>query len=269
MNLERVLAQLGWRPRRRAGKFVAYFRLVDACAKPGCPVCRCLRDLAVQSLDTLLYEHVTDPATRNTLRQSRGFCAWHAALSAEVRSPGLGMATICQDLLKQARAGLEEAAQTLAAALAAPWWRRLLREVGPLAHVGTGARRRRCPLCRALGDAEADSLHTVLDHVDDAGFDSAYARSPGLCLPHVTLALAYYPRHPGAARLLAGTCARLDALAAKLGSFIDKHDYRAEAPFSDAEVVSWRQAASFLTGDPELFGHAIPRPLDVRVRGVW
>jgi DNA-binding NtrC family response regulator len=39
------------------GKFVGFFRLVEACAKPGCPVCRCVASASRQHLQALLYEH--------------------------------------------------------------------------------------------------------------------------------------------------------------------------------------------------------------------
>lgn len=42
------------------GKFVGYFRLVDASAQPGCPVCRCLAQDGRRYLEALLWEQVND-----------------------------------------------------------------------------------------------------------------------------------------------------------------------------------------------------------------
>ena len=41
-------------------KFISFFRLIDACSGPGCPICRCLVADARQYLDSLLYEQVND-----------------------------------------------------------------------------------------------------------------------------------------------------------------------------------------------------------------
>jgi hypothetical protein len=86
--LDRLLTGLRWRAESRPTKFLAYFQLVEACARPGCPVCRCLREGTVRSLGALLYEQVTDPAIRSVLDASWGFCAWRARMAAKPSRPG-------------------------------------------------------------------------------------------------------------------------------------------------------------------------------------
>jgi hypothetical protein len=76
------------------GRFIGFFRLVDACAKPGCPVCRCLVADARRYLGTLLYEHVNDPDTRRRLRASWGFCGWHTWMLRDLADPAFGSAII-------------------------------------------------------------------------------------------------------------------------------------------------------------------------------
>lgn len=256
MSLARLRDVLGWRPGTQGARFIAYFHLVDACAKPGCPVCRCLREAAVRSLDALLYERVTDPATREGLRASWGFCAWHTGLVREVRHAGLGAAIVAEDLLGLVREQLSATRRELGGLAG---WRRRLRRHRPLRLVRARARRRGCPLCGILAEAEASYLHTVLEYIEDPGFDDAYGRSAGLCLPHLTRALARDPGHPGVVPLLLRTERQLEALARDLRGFIDKHDYRREASFTDAEATSWTGALAFLAGEPGLFGNEIPR----------
>ena len=88
-----------------------------------------------------------------------------------------------------------------------------------------------------------------------------YARAAGICLPHLLLAMRYFPDHRNARLLLARAVAKLDALASDLREFIAKHDYRRRAPFTEGEATSWTRAVEFLAGRPELFGPQIPRPV--------
>jgi hypothetical protein len=103
------------------------------------------------------------------------------------------------------------------------------------------------------------TLHTLLEYIDDAEFEAVYVGSAGVCLPHLTLALAHFPEHPGAAPLVGHTIGQLDRLKQERRGFIDKHDCRARARFTDEEAASWTAALEFLAGRPELFGHEMPR----------
>jgi len=84
------------------GRFVGFFRLVEACAHPGCPVCRCVIRDSRSYLDALLYEQVTDPDTRRAIRASWGFCNWHTWMLLEVEHSIFGSALIYEELVKLA-----------------------------------------------------------------------------------------------------------------------------------------------------------------------
>ncbi|PYM13109.1 MAG: hypothetical protein DMD81_22110, partial [Candidatus Rokuibacteriota bacterium] len=81
-------------PDAMPAKFIGYFRLLEHCASPGCPVCRSVIDDTRKYLDALLYEQVTDPDTRRRLRTSWGFCNWHAWLLLDVETSLSGAAII-------------------------------------------------------------------------------------------------------------------------------------------------------------------------------
>jgi hypothetical protein len=264
MDWQRLLAELGVGTTPPPTRFVAHGQLVEACAQPGCPVCRCLRMLAVRALEGLLAEHVTDPETRERLTRSWGFCGWHAALTREVDSAALGTAIVYEPLLARIRSHLEAAREALAGRPArAAWWARWRGRPRP-ALVQTRAERPRCPACVVLGPAEAGYLHVVLQAMGEADFARSYAGSGGLCLPHLTLALARFPDHPGLVPVLARAGDRVDELARALRGFIDKHDHRSSVAFTDVEAGAWTSALSFVAGQPELFGHEIPRDPDPR-----
>jgi hypothetical protein len=66
-------------------KFVGFFRLIEACAQPGYPVCRCLKEDAVQYLDAFFYEQVNDPGDRASYRQHiLADCLEQTAIDGEI-----------------------------------------------------------------------------------------------------------------------------------------------------------------------------------------
>lgn len=245
-----------WDP--RSSKFVGYGHLVAACAKAGCPVCHCLRERTLQHLVALLAEHVTDPTTRARLVHSWGFCAAHAELLREVPDAPLGVGIIYHDLLGQTRRWLTQAQRGLEASPVRRRWRRIFRPRRPMGDA-VSWRRARCPVCTAVADAERSYIDTLLTFIEDPELGKAYEASAGLCLPHVALALAQAPGHPGAVPLLARTLPKIDRLADELRRFIDKHDHRTPASFSDREAEAWTNALGFIAGRSEVFGNDVPR----------
>jgi len=248
------------RPDPRSSKFVGYFHLVEACAKAGCPVCYCLRELTARHLDALLTGHVTDPTTRERLAQSWGFCAAHAEVVREVPDAALGVGIVYHELLSQARRWLTQAQRELSLAPARRGWRRLFGRPRPKGPADLRRGGSRCPACVALAAAERSYVETLLTFVEDPELDGAYGRSAGLCLPHLRLALTQARGHPGAAPFVARTLQKVDRLAEELHRFIDKHDHRATASFTEREAQAWTNALGFVAGRPELFGNEIPRP---------
>jgi hypothetical protein len=239
-------------PAARGGRSLGESRLVEAFAKPGCPVCRCLRDDSLRRLGTLLYEHVTDPATRAALRSSRGFCGWHAALAGEIPDGAFGSAIIAADVLGSEIARLERAGR-----------RRVKRREGRLgrllrrgrASAAPGrARRATCLVCEAVREAEARHLDALLELTRDPRLERAFERSDGVCLPHLERLLDTAGDAAARDRFLTQAIGRWRALVDALGGFVAKHDHDSRAPFTEAEARSWRLALEVLGGAPGLFG---------------
>jgi hypothetical protein len=209
-------------------------------------VCACLQDLTRRALDSLLYDQVTDPATRGMLDRYWGFCPGHAAVAGSTPGAPLPTAIVYHDLLVRARARLETARRELVGFRAGRGWRRLLPGRRRLSLVRRWATRARCPLCATAGEAEAGYLRTTLDHLEEPAFARAYAASAGLCLPHVLAALA--TSHRGADRLVVHTLQKLDRLAADLRGFVDKHDHQSRTAFTPEEAAAWTEALAFFVG---------------------
>jgi hypothetical protein len=261
LDLEALCRQVGVSTTGRTSRFIAYAHLLDACAKPGCPVCRCLIELATKALDILFHEHVTDRETRDRLDRSGGFCAWHGQLAVQGGGSALGTAIVYESVLRRAVTRLRDLERAQAGRGAAPWWSP--RAWRPFANRGRRTAREtratRCPPCVLLADSEADYLRTVLDSSGSEEFDAAYAESGGLCLPHLDLALAASRHHPGCGRLVAATLAKVEGLTARLARFVDKHDHRADAAFAPEEAAAWTDVVEVVAGSPGLFGNQIPR----------
>lgn len=225
-------------------KFIGYFRLVDACAKPGCPVCRCLREDALRHLRTLIGEHVTDPATRGLIRAARGFCTGHAAMLQDIPDAGFGAAIISAELL---------AAEGRRARRLIPPQRRK----GPLRRLLRGRARgvevkAACLTCRNVQVSETRYLKEMLGSVGEPEFEQALERADGLCRPHLTLLAeqAESGTERALERLVEWNRAKWGRIHAVLERFIEKHDYRRRAPLTEEEAAAWRLALDMLAGAP-------------------
>ena len=246
------------RPRRSSAKFVRYFDLLDAFGKIGCAVCGLLEQGSRKALEGFLYEQVNDPETRRKLVASRGFCNWHSWLLADIQGSHLGVAVLGRHLLAEAAQALELSDPS---AGAAGNWRGLFRrsrsrQAGALPawwHGGTD-----CPLCAMMDRAERDYLILLLDFFEEADFATGFARSGGLCLPHLGRAVEIALHHAHLPALLAAHRDRWAALAAELDEFIRKYDYRFASEPMGAEGDSWSRVLEVLAGRAGLFGTGRP-----------
>jgi Family of unknown function (DUF6062) len=235
-----------------------HHRLVEACARPGCPLCGCLRELATRHLGAVLAEHVTDPVSRARIAAAGGFCAAHAAALRRMPEAALGTAIVYGALVEAACRWLDAAARTVGKAERRGGWRVLLGR-GRRTRGALRARRERCPVCLELGAAERSHVEGLVTGLAETELGRAYAASDGLCLPHLELALARAAGGPAATRLVALSREKLRALADDLRGFVDKHDHRTTPRFTDREAAAWRLALSLVAGRAELFGPQIAR----------
>ncbi len=239
-------------------KFISFFRLVEACAQEGCPVCRCMRGDAVRYLDALLYEQVNDPATRSALHASWGFCNWHAWLAREVAHAGLGIGIIAEDLLGRAIGRLRRLLIRIRRGKLTDGWLSRLVGRGPrIPLLKSWQRRTVCPGCQMGRDDESSYLRIVLDFMADLQFDRAFEKSTGLCVPHMLRLLELGARHPNLETVVERAQTKWQRLQAELKNFVAKHGYRAAEPFTEAEARSWALVIELLSGAPGIFGNEL------------
>jgi len=239
-----------------SSKHIAYFQLLDACKQPGCPVCTRLEQGATRSLDSLMYEQVNDPITRQRLVESHGFCNWHAWILPGIHNSALGVALIYRHLLQETLDRLQAARRD-----AHPrtrrrrvWERLTGSRRDPIQMLAWRGRKTRCPMCGFARHAERDDLTTILEYIGEPGFAEAFSRSSGLCLPHLYLAMTIGRDHPHLRTLLAVQEARWKDLVWELEEFARKFDYRYADEAKGRETSSWHRVLEVFTGRSALFG---------------
>lgn len=152
-------------------KFIGYFRLIEACEQGGCLVCRCVEEDG-----------------RRRLHASWGFCNWHTWMLPEIPNAASGAAIIYENLIRTLLhrvSRLKDRSAVSAAGSVARLFRRGRRPV--LAELYR--RRQPCLVCAWCAEAETGYLLTLLRFVDDPQFARAYAKSNGICVPHMLSAL--------------------------------------------------------------------------------
>jgi plasmid stability protein len=243
-------------------RFIGYFRLVDACALAGCPVCRSLEEDGRRHLDAIMYEQVNDPDTRQRLHGSWGFCNAHAWMLLEIASAASGAAILYEDVIGRVLRRVRRLGDRVTPSRA-----RLVSAIARLFPAWRGAalvrlyrRRRPCPVCAWSAQAEANYIGTVLRFIDDPPFARAYAASEGLCLPHLLDAIERGAGTAGLVQILERTGSKWDALRRDLDRFVGKHDYRNTQAFSDDETSACRRAVGAMTGGRGRYGGDRPGP---------
>ena len=231
----------------------------------GCPICRLRAQAEHRYMLSLLREHVNDGATRQHIIPALGFCPTHAwylqRLEATHWQDGLGMGIIYEDLLKRTRAGLDAYIEERRSRQAQePRWRQRLRifwhRLFGGAHstsfpVGM-APSAPCRVCTIGAENETTHLIWLVKHIKDQEFSRLYARSDGLCLPHLRRALHLAEETaPEAAVLLAEDARkRTDILLAHLQEYIRKHGWQHRHETKRAqEEESWIRAVAFYAGE--------------------
>jgi hypothetical protein len=236
-------------------KSIGYLRLLEACGRGGCPVCRHVRDESRGHLDALLYEHVTDPDTRRTLRESWGFCNWHTWMLLEVDTSLFGASILYEDLLRLAGDRLGQLEDRPRSTRLGAWFARLGARQPRPAIVERHERRPSCSLCVSAAEAERQSLLTLVRFMDDGDLQAAYASSDPLCLPHLLRAIDLTSGSPQLQQLVQRTREKWVKVRGDLESFIEKHDYRNQKAYSDADAASYMRAFEILAGAKGLFGN--------------
>ena len=218
-----------------------YFDLVEACAQPGCPICRLLDRDVSRYLDTLLYEHPTDRITQRELRASLGLCHHHVWMLPRYNN-ALATAVLYNAVIdemlrisaetppdRSQRRLMSSADNALAAALEPD---------------------QPCPACRLRESSEQIYEDVLGTYIGDARLRSAFEQSAGLCLPHFRAALRAAP-DTERARLIADVQRqRWISLKGELELLLHKLDAHYHQAVG-AEGTSWLRALARAAGEKD------------------
>lgn len=214
-----------------------YLDLLEACAEPGCPLCRVALTYTRQYLDGILYEHVNDPGIRETLRNARGFCNTHAWMLTEGFGILLGVAIIQRDVVHTA---LEVLRLNPQGRNVRQYAQELVRRLQPKAE---------CPACTNLRTVETHALQTLLKYLNDPDLAHMLAGSSGLCLPHFTRALELVENEIQLQHVLRFQRLALHRLDNELSELIRKQDYRFRHEELGKERDAWLRATGIVSGE--------------------
>jgi hypothetical protein len=236
---------------------IAYFELRDALHEDGCPICHLLVTRSAAALDSLLYEQVTDPTSRDVLRASHGLCNWHAWALLQVSTGRSGIAIIYEALLGHQLQELLALQQMLRPHT---FWQRLMAGVCnhtvSLPFLNRWRTKTPCPLCRQHTEIDERSyLHTLLDGLGEPEFSRRFQDSFGLCLPHLVLVVEHERQHPGLPTLIHLQVQILTAWRSKLQEIIRTFDYRFATEIASTEGTEWRRTIELFVGKPSVFGN--------------
>jgi len=238
---------------KRHPRLLSYFDVLEACAEPGCPLCRLSERKVNRYLDGIMYEYVNDPGTRGQLRRSLGYCNEHAWRLPETGGgPALGIAIIYRDLAGQALSRLENPRYAAPRRFSLRRLVEVLDRDRPTAATESVLRRleEQCPACAHRDTMEDIALIAVLEALarGDERMQTALNASSGLCLPHLRRALELVRDEVAFECLAKIAQEKLAALNDELGELLRKSDYRFNKGDFGPERDSWRRAIAWVAG---------------------
>ena len=241
--------------KRKANHLMSYFDILEACAEPGCPLCRLSERSTDRYLASVMGEYVNDSGTRAGLRRSLGYCNEHAwRLPDTGAGAALGIAIVYLDLLTQMLKQLRESRFDGARKMSLRRLREMLDWTVPASATEAVVQRlhaqARCPACARRETMERIALVSLLEALaqDDQRMLAALEESSGLCLPHLRQALELVRDRLAYARLVQVSTGKLGELTQELREFIRKVDYRFNQEDRGAEQDSWQRAIAWMSG---------------------
>lgn len=234
----------------------SYFELIEACAQPGCPMCRLMADIDGRYLTSIMHETVTDPDIRLKLRRSMGFCHKHTwGLLDAGAGARLGIAIIYHDFLEQVNKKLADATFQPSGGFSLRRAKESLNRNHPATATEALVRQLEpqdpCPACLHHEELEVISTVTLIEMIgkEDERMLAALKSSAGLCLPHLRRALELTRDETTFKLLVSLTTETIIQLQTELAEFRRKNDHRfLDESLTPQESDSWRRALNIVVG---------------------
>ncbi len=232
--------------------------LKDRLQQPGCPLCRARLSAETRCLKALLLENVNDLRTRIRLTQSLGACGRHAQQMLQMEIAGwdvpIGNTIIYEELARVVSLRLREVRSRANKRASRGYIRRLIARLVlrqrpddrlefPLTPDGA------CYICEMGQEWERYHAETLLQMLGEPEYQELYARSEGVCLPHLRLLLQISKPGPRLQYLLAQSEQRLEKLETDLREYGRKQSWQfRDEPLSEGERTATARAVAFFGG---------------------
>jgi hypothetical protein len=225
------------------------YKLLEACREPGCPVCRLEQRSVERYLDSQFYESVNNPAWRDRLRASLGFCHEHAWLAVDQRlGDALGFAIIYRDVINGILTTLEDGVPNRASRRSLALLRRIPEQVRNIGErmLSAVTPQKRCPACQHRDEMTHATIVGLVNELEVPEMADALQASDGLCLPHLRLALEQVKSILACEKLLAIHREKLENLKDELAEFVRKNDYHFIEEGFGKEGDAWLRAVGMV-----------------------
>ena len=232
-------------------KHINFFELQKAAQKPGCPLCRIIRDRAEMYIDNMLFEHISDRGFRALHRAAGGFCSFHSR-NLDTYRDGLAVAILSQDILEDRVASFKKKKPWKAFLKSKP--RSVFLKSKPRGSIG------KCPICIEQGKVEEEYLGFLAgakgDSHEEKELRTVFLASEGLCAPHYAALLVNHRGKPRALPLWIKEFHehKFGELLKRLSRFIELSAYGRQQEFaalSEKDQLVWKEAAAALRGSTE------------------
>jgi GTP-binding protein EngB required for normal cell division len=203
-----------------------------------CPICEGQSQAIFNFFAQWQYTLSQDVAAQHAFATARGFCYVHTWVFAQIASPqGIseGYAPLIDAAADELRAALEQSRQQATEHVGA-----LLPKVET------------CAACRVLRESEQEQIRQLLSQLARTDEQIIYAHTPGLCLPHLRLALAAAPSREISEMLMRAQVQCLEELSEDMRSYTLKRDALRRGLLNDQEEKAWRRALVQLVGERNL-----------------
>lgn len=191
-----------------------------------CPLCFLVRAYIYEHLKSLLDESVTDPATREKLFQSKGFCRRHAWQGVHQRQ-SLGMAVIYGSLLEKG-----------------------LKELSLRPRLWKFNKSKSCLLCESETAREHSAIREFVHcWVESEKLRAAFSERGILCLPHLEKTLRLKMEASRKKELHEAGEKALKRLTKDLTEFLEKQDYHRSHESAGQEWDAWIRAVRMISGE--------------------
>ncbi len=203
--------------------------LATALAQRHCPLCHILADKTYHLLCQLQYDAVYDAEVKACVTATGGYCNFHFWYLEKLTSP-ITNAQLLESLLERIRSEVlsgQNVPQQVSTRLA------------------TEAR---CPACCACRKWEDDLLTLFAAKIPERGFQVAYQRCRGLCLPHLVQILERLPDMEARGVLVTAAGHQLDILMQELRLQVIKWQTKDRSPGEERDST-YRAIEKFVGGN--------------------